>query len=81
MKVKFLGIKNQARKSGCSSCGSRRVSNYSFQREKRMTLPSGQRKSFVAGTVYEVMEHDGLFLIGQTYNLNGTLSKMFEKVE
>lgn len=46
-----------------------------------MTLPSGQRKSFVAGTVYEVMEHDGLFLIGQTYNLNGTLSKMFEKVE
>lgn len=81
MKVKFLGMKNQARRSGCSSCGSRRVSNHSFQREKIMTLPSGQRKMFVAGETYEVIEHDGLFLIGQTYNLNGSLSKLFEKVE
>ncbi|MHC5215198.1 hypothetical protein ACYSNR_00915 [Enterococcus sp. LJL128] len=80
MKVEFLGLKQQARKSGCSSCGKRRVSQYNFQREKRMTLPSGRIVTFRAGEKYEVIEHDGLFLIDQVYHLNGVPTRMFKKV-
>lgn len=79
MKVQFMGIKQQVTKSGCSSCGSRRVSNHTFQRESRMVLPSGQIKTFYAGEVYEVMENDGRFLLEQTYSLNGSPVKMFKE--
>lgn len=79
MKLKFLGLKHQAGKKGCSSCGSRRVSNVSFQREKRMVLPSGRSVYFSAGEIYEVSEEDGLFLIGQIYQVNGRDTRMFEK--
>lgn len=81
MKVKFLGVKNQAKRTGCASCGSRRVSKHTFQREKRLTLPSGRTATFYAGEMYEVTAHDGLFLIDQVYNLNGVPTKMFLQVE
>lgn len=81
MKVKFLGIKNQPKRTGCSSCGSRRVSKHTFQREKRLILPNGQSATFHAGEMYEVTSHDGLFLISQVYNLNGVPTKMFKQVE
>ncbi|MBL1226520.1 hypothetical protein [Enterococcus sp. BWR-S5] len=80
MKVQFMGIKQQVMKSGCSSCGSRRVSNHTFQRESRMVLPSGQTKTFYAGEVYDVMENDGHFLVKQTYSLNGSLVEMFKEI-
>lgn len=79
MKIQFLGIKNQVKKSGCSSCGSRQVSRHTFQRETRMVLPSGQTKTFYAGEVYEVMEQDGHFLMEQTYSLNGQAVKLFKE--
>ncbi|MBO0467858.1 hypothetical protein JZO73_09980 [Enterococcus plantarum] len=79
MKIQFLGIKNQVKKSGCSSCGSRKLSNHTFQRETRMVLPSGQTKIFYAGQVYEVMEQDGDFLLMQTYSLDGQAVKMFQE--
>lgn len=79
MKIQFLGIKNQIKKSGCSSCGSRQLSKHTFQREARMVLPSGQTKTFYAGEMYEVMEQDGDFLLGQTYNLEGQAIKMFKE--
>ncbi|EOL50638.1 hypothetical protein [Enterococcus caccae] len=78
MKIQFLGIKNQVKKSGCSSCGSKQVSKHTFQREARMVLPSGQTKTFYAGEMYEVKEQDGHFLIEQTYSLNGQTVQMFK---
>lgn len=78
MKIQFLGIKNQIKKSGCSSCGSRQVSKHMFQREARMVLPSGQTKTFYAGELYDVMEQDGNFLLEQTYSLDGQAVKMFK---
>lgn len=81
MKVQFLGIKNQPKRTGCSSCGSRRVSKHTFQREKRLILPSGRSATFYAGEMYEVTAHDGLFLIEQVYSLNGLPTKMFKQVD
>lgn len=78
MKIQFLGIKNQVKKSGCSSCGSRQVSKHTFQREARMVLPSGQVKTFYVGEVYNVMEQDGEFLLKQMYGLDGQNVKMFK---
>lgn len=80
MKLQFLGIKNQSRKSGCSSCGSKRVSKYTFQREKRLVLPSGQTRTFYAGETYEVNDRDGQFLLEQSYSLDGGSVKFFKKV-
>lgn len=74
MKVKFLGIKQQKKRSGCPVCGSRRVSETEFQRTKQMVLPSGRTIFFSAGETYEVSDGDGKFLLGQA----GT--KIFEKV-
>lgn len=79
MEIQFLGIKQQVTKSGCSSCGSRRVSNHTFQRETRMVLPSGQIKTFYAGEMYEVTEKDGRFLLEQTYSVNGSPVRMFKE--
>lgn len=81
MKVKFLGVKNQSKRTGCSSCGSRRISKQTFQREKRLTLPNGRSATFYAGEMYEVTAHEGLFLIDQVYNLNGVPTKMFKQVD
>lgn len=78
MKIQFLGIKNQVKKSGCSSCGSRQVSKHTFQREARMVLPSGQVKTFYVGEVYNVMEQDGEFLLKQMYSLDGQNVKIFK---
>lgn len=80
MKIQFLGIKNQSKKSGCSSCGGKRVSKYTFQREKRMVLPSGQARTFYAGESYDVNDRDGQFLVEQSYNLNGSFVNLFKKL-
>lgn len=71
MKIQFLGIKNQEKKVGCSSCGRRQVSKHTFQRSARMVLPSGQIKTFYVGEIYDVMEQDGVFLREQKYEWNG----------
>lgn len=77
MRVKFNGEKNVKRTSGCSSCAKRRVSSGTFQREKSITMPSGIRKRFFAGNIYDVVSHDGLFLIGLRAS-DG--SKLFEEM-
>jgi len=79
MKIQFQGMK-QVKKSGCSSCGRRRKSAYTFQREKRMTLPSGKVMNFIVGQTYEVMDQDGKFLLNQTYNFNGAPTRPFIEV-
>ena len=81
MRIKFNGIKKQARKSGCTSCGGRRMSTYAFEREKAIFFPTGARKLFVAGEIYEVSEADGLFLLEQSYNQKGEKTPMFEQVK
>lgn len=64
MRVQFLGFKQQKR-SGCPVCGKSRVSEYSFQREKRMVLPSGKAVTFYAGQIYDFSETDIIFLLNQ----------------
>ena len=81
MHVRFKGIKKQARSSGCTSCGGRRTSTFDFQREKMIIFPTGARKVFVAGEVYEVTEADGLFLLEQGMLFNGKKENIFELVE
>ena len=81
MRVRFKGIKKQARKRGCTSCGGRRTSNFEFQREKAIIFPTGARQLFVAGEVYEVTEADGLFLLEQGMPFNGKKENIFELVE
>lgn len=80
MKLKFLGLKQQGKVSGCASCGARRVSNNTFLREKRMTLISGKRMTFIANQVYDMSSRDAEFLLGQTYLDNGIEKHAFEKV-
>ena len=80
MRVQFLGIRNQRRKRGCSSCGGKQVSTHTFQREARMVLPGGQTKTFYAGETYDVNERVGNFLLEQTYHLNGVSKAMFKEV-
>ena len=81
MYVRFKGIKKQARRSGCMSCGGRRTSNFEFQREKTIIFPTGARQLFVAGKVYEVTETDGLFLLKQGIMFNGKKEQLFELVK
>jgi len=81
MRIKFNGIKKQARRGGCTSCGRRRTSSYDFEREKVIFFPTGARKLFVAGRVYDVTDEDGLFLLAQGYDQNGQKIYMFEQVE
>lgn len=45
-----------------------------------MIFPTGLRKTFIVGQIYEVAEADGLFLLAQSYELNGVKEKMFTKV-
>ena len=80
MHVRFKGIKKPARRRGCTSCGGRRMSSFEFQREKTIIFPTGARKTFVAGEVYEVAETDGLFLLKQGMMLNGKKENIFELV-
>ena len=79
MRIKFNGIKKQARGRGCNSCRGRRASSYAFEREKTIIFPTGARKLFVAGRIYEVTDEDGLFLLG--LDKNGQNTHMFEQVK
>ena len=81
MRIKFNGIKKQTQRGGCTSCRGRRTSFYAFEREKMIFFPTGVRKLFVAGRVYEVTDEDGLFLLEQGYDLNGQRVFMFEQVK
>ena len=81
MHIRFKGIKKQARRGGCTSCGGKRMSTFDFQREKMIIFPTGARKMFVAGEVSEVSEVDGLFLLEQGMLLNGKKENIFELVE
>lgn len=79
MSIRFLGFR-QADKKGCSVCGKKRTSDWTFKREKRMVLPSGRNMTFFMGRTYEVNHLDGEFLMEQTYLMNGAAIKMFEEV-
>lgn len=78
MKVQFMGIR-QAKKTGCSSCGRKRVSEYGFIRDKRMVLPSGRIIHFFVGQDYEVNGDDGAFLLSQSYICKGKALPMFKE--
>ena len=80
MHVRFKGIKKQVKRSGCTGCGKRRASTFDFQREKTIIFPTGARRTFIAGEVYEVTEADGLFLLEQGTSLNNKKERIFELV-
>ena len=81
MRIKFNGVKKTGKVGGCTSCGRRRISSYAFEREKMIFFPTGAKKLFVAGKIYEVTDEDGLFLLNQGYDLNGQKVYMFEQVK
>lgn len=79
LKVVFKGIR-ESRMSGCTSCGSRRKMSGVFERTKKMTLPSGATRTFIAGRIESVSEGDGHFLLAQTYIDHDSELSMFEEV-
>lgn len=79
LKVIFKGVR-ESRVSGCSSCGSRRQMSGTFERTKKMILPSGMTRTFVAGRAETVSESDGQFLLDQTYIDRDSEIPMFEEV-
>lgn len=82
MKVKFNGVLEKSSGGGCPVCGNRRKSKYGFVTTKLYILPSGQTKTFRVGTVAEVNDLDGNFLLSYCYDdVNGQKRAVFEKVE
>ena len=78
MKIVFNGILE--RKYGGCNC-KRQSNGYSFVNSRMYILPSGQQKTFYLGSVEEVSERDGKFLLSyKTTDANGTRS-VFSVVE
>lgn len=71
MNVKFKGIRNQLKQTGCSSCGSKRYST-GLLTSKTFFLPSGRRIDAEMNNTYHVSETDGEFLLAYDF---------FEEVE
>lgn len=71
MKIKFNGMK-VGKSTGCPVCGRGKVTKDSYVAVKTFFLPSGLSKTFRAGTIEEVSERDGQFLL---------LNKAFEEVK
>ena len=82
MKIKFNGVLEKVRKSGCSVCGNKRKTSYGMATSKMYFLPSGQTKTFRVGKVSEVSEEDGNFLLSyNTTDVNGMTRKVFERAD
>lgn len=62
MKIKFNGLLEKKPSGGGCNC-KKQVSGYSFVQTRRYILPSGQMKTFYVGSVEEVSERDGAFLL------------------
>lgn len=61
MKVKFNGLVEKRTNGGCNC--KRQSTGYSFIRSKMFIMPSGAKKMFYEGSVEEVSERDGAFLL------------------
>lgn len=61
MKVRFKGM-TEKRRGGCGACGAHR-SNQTFTMKKLFILPSGEYRTFYAGTAVDVDDEDGEFLL------------------
>lgn len=82
MKIKFNGVLERVKSTGCPVCKGKRKSKYGFTSSKMYILPSGQTKTFRVGRVEEVSDKDGSFLL--SYNgvdVNGHERKVFERVD
>lgn len=78
MKLKFNGAQGQ-KTSGCPCHGRRTVSSTTFS--KNFLLPSNNEwKMFRTGTVYEVNDKDGEFLLSFNFTMNGKVMPSFTKV-
>lgn len=72
MKIRFNGIVEKTSR-GCNC--KRQGNGYSFIRNKMFILPSGATKTFYEGSVAEVSDRDGAFLL----SMNGE-REVFTKV-
>lgn len=82
MKIKFNGVLERVKSGGCPVCKGKRKSKYGFVTSKMYILPSGQTRTFRVGSVAEVDDRDGNFLL--SYNgidVNGLPRNVFERVE
>lgn len=81
MKIKFNGVLER-KGSGCPVCGGKKKSKYGFTTTKLYILPSGQSKTFRVGTVTEVDETDGAYLLSYiAQDVNGHKRAVFERVD
>lgn len=71
MKIKFLGVKGEVKKTGCPVCGKRMTSSVSSSYQKRMILPSNRVMVFIINHEYEVSEEEGQFLLNWHYSFRG----------
>lgn len=74
MKLIFNGLLEKKRSGGGCNC-KKQGSSYNFTRTRRFILPSGAMKTFYAGSVAEVSDRDGEFLL----KMNGE-REVFTKV-
>lgn len=79
MKLIFNGLLEKKSGGGCNC--KRSSSGYGFVSSRMFILPSGAQKTFYVGSVEEVSDKDGEFLLSyKTTDPNGTRS-VFTKVE
>ena len=81
MKVRFNGLLEKRSGGGCNC--KRTSTEYGFVNSRMYILPSGQTKTFFVGSVEEVSESDGKFLLSynQAPDVNGLSREVFTKVE
>lgn len=65
MKLKFNGLMEKKPEGGGCNC-KKQGSSYKFSTSRMFILPSGQSQTFYAGSVAEVSDRDGTFLL--SYN-------------
>lgn len=81
MRVVFNGILAET-EGGCSACGAKKKSKYSFVHSKLYHLPSGKQITFRVGVPVDVSEEDGRFLLGYNYvDQNGTQRRVFDHAD
>ena len=78
MKIVFNGLLEK--KSGGCNC-KRQSSEYGFVNSRMYILPSGKQKTFYVGSIEEVSDRDGEFLLSyKSHDANGERA-VFSKVE
>lgn len=71
MRIKFLGVKGEVKKSGCPVCGKSIRYSYAPSYSKRIILPTGRIMIFIINHEYTVSEEEGQFLLKYHYELKG----------